>query len=128
MRHKQIFFVILVFVILVALFGLTSCTAPPAPTLRPIDQSTQAPVVEHVSPGAVVELWAGNLGSLTLVATSARAGSGATIIRVPLPSRLSPGQIVRARQRAGFAHMNKSGFSPPVVVENNYVTNRYDNE
>src|SRR5262245_14159748 len=123
MRHKQIFFLILV-----PLFGLTSCTAPPAPTLRTIDQFTQAPVVEHVSPGAVVELWAGNPGSLTLVATSGPANSGSTIIRVPLPSRLSPGQIVRARQKTGFAHMRKSGFSPPVVVEDNYVTNRYDNE
>ena len=88
------------FLFLFAAFGLTACNVP-APKLHSIDQFSQAPVVEQVNPGAVVEIWAGNPGSLTLVATSSPVSSGSTIIRVPLSAHLSLGQVVRARQRTG---------------------------
>src|SRR6267143_5641855 len=108
-----------------ASFALVSCRRPPAPTLAPLDQSTQAPLVSNVRSGADVELWAGNTGGLTLVATSPAVPAGATVTRVRLANRLAPGQVVRARQRLG---LSKRPFSAPVLVENNYVTNRYDNE
>jgi hypothetical protein len=103
--------------------GLMSCGGLTTPTLQAIDQSTQAPLVDHVTPGAVVELWIGP----ALVATSGPVGAGSTGIRIPLPYRLSPAQVVRARQRLGWFGWVTSGFSNAVVVENNYVTNRYDN-
>ena len=111
------------YLLFLGLSALVSCSRPLAPTLAPIDQSTQAPAVLNVSPGAVVELWTGNPGGL--IATSSPVPAGTTLIRVRLPSRLLPGQIVRARQKVGF---RKSGFSNSISVENNYVTNRYDNE
>jgi len=91
------------------------------PLLAPIDQSTQAPLVSNVRAGFVVELWVGN----TRIASSAPVPSGATQTRVRLPHRLSPGESVRAREKNGHV---ASPFSDPVIVENNYVTNRYDNE
>ena len=111
-------------VLFLGLFALVSCRRPPAPILALIDQSTQAPVVSNVTPGAVVELWTGNPGGL-VIATSPPVAAGSTLTRVRLPSRLSPGQIVRARQKVG---LRKSRFSNSVTVQNNYVTNRYDNE
>lgn len=91
------------------------------PLLAPIDQWTQAPLVSNVRPGFVVELWLGN----GRIATSAPVPAGATLTRVRLPHGLSPGESVRARARSG---RTTSLFSDPVIVENNYVTNRYDNE
>ena len=108
-----------------AAFGLTGCNVP-TPKLHSIDQFSQGAVVEQVSSGAVVEIWAGNPGSLSLVATSAPVSSGSNMIRVPLSAHFSPGQMVRARQRTGFGHLFRGPFSAPVRVENNYVTNRYD--
>jgi hypothetical protein len=103
-------------------FALVSCRQPPPPTLAPMDQSTQAPLISNVSPGAAVEIWVGNAGGPVATSTSA---SGSTFTRIPLQARLSPGQVVRARQRLNF---RTSNFSNAVTVENNYVTNRYDNE
>ena len=91
------------------------------PSLAPIDQSTQAPLVSNVHPGSVVELWVGN----RRIATSVPVPSGMAFTRVRLPHRLSPGETARAREKSG--HIT-SQFSDPVTVENNYVTNRYDNE
>src|SRR5215510_9089788 len=122
MRHQQLFFLALV-----ASLAFTSCAAP-QPRLKPVDQFTQAPLVENVNPGALVEIWAGNPGSLSLVATSAPVSSGSSVVRVTLSNHLSPGEMVRARQRTGFGHLFRSPFSAPVQVENNYVTNRYDNQ
>jgi hypothetical protein len=91
------------------------------PLLAAIDQWTQAPLVSNVRAGSVVELWVGN----SRVATSAPVPSGASLTRVRLPHRLLPGETVRAREKSGPI---TSQFSDPVVVENNYATNRYDNE
>lgn len=91
------------------------------PLLAPIDQWTQAPLVSNVRPGFVVELWVGS----RRIATSAPVPAGTTLTRVRLAHRLSPGESVRARAKSG--HIT-SLFSDPVIVENNYVTNRYDNE
>jgi hypothetical protein len=91
------------------------------PRLAPIDQSTQAPLVSNVRSGFVVELWVGN----TRVASSAPVPGGSTQTRVRLPHRLSPGQIVRAREKRGAI---VGHFSDRVIVDNNYVTHRYDNE
>ena len=114
--------------LLVFLLGscaLVSCRRPGTPTLAPVDQSTQAALVSNVDPGAVVELWTNSPSGQTLTATSTQVPTGRTQIRVRLPSHLSPGRIVRARQRLSF---RRSHFSAPMTVENNYVTNRYDNE
>ncbi len=124
MRGKQLLF-------LVFFAPFHSCNNLPTPTLEPIDQFTQAPVVRNVTPGAVVNLWTRNAGGISaLVVTSSPAA--ASVVRVPLPHRLSPGQIVQAQTRQrwfGFPWFgSQSGLSNPVVVENNYVTNRYDNE
>src|SRR5712692_8424838 len=91
------------------------------PLLAQIDQWTQAPLVSNVRPGSVVELWVGS----SRIAASAPVPSGTSLTRVRLPHRLLPGERVRAREKSG--HIT-SQFSDPVVVENNYVTNRYDNE
>jgi hypothetical protein len=99
----------------------TNRTRIKRPVLAPIDQWTQAPLVSNVRPGSVVELWVGH----SRIATSAPVPSGASRTRVRLPHRLSPGETLRAREKSG--HIT-SQFSDPVVVENNYVTNRYDNE
>jgi hypothetical protein len=111
--------------LLLSVCALPACKLPPAPSLAAVDQSTQAALVSSVTPGAVVELWQGSPGARMLIATSAVAASGSTQIRLRLRERLSPGQIVQARQRL---HFRNSGFSNAVTVENNYVTNRYDNE
>jgi hypothetical protein len=102
--------------------AFTSCKQPPAPSLAPIDQSTQAPLVSNVTAGATVELWEGHPNARVLIATSPVA-AGSTMTRVRLPSRLQPGRIVQARQTLSF---RRSPFSNAVTVENNYVTNRYD--
>jgi hypothetical protein len=99
----------------------TNGTRIKRPLLAPIDQWTQAPLVRNVRPGSVVELWVGN----NRIATSAPVPSGTSLARVRLPHRLSPGETVRAREKSGHV---TTQFSNPVVVENNYVTNRYDNE
>jgi hypothetical protein len=91
------------------------------PLLAQIDQSTQAPLVSNVRSGFTVEVWVGN----TRIATSPPVPTSSTFTRVPLPHHLLPGQIVRAREKRGPM---TSQFSDPVTVENNYVTNRYDNE
>jgi hypothetical protein len=108
--------------LLIVTFSLVSCNRPPAPVLALIDQSTQAPLVSNVSPGADVEIWVNNAGGP--VATS-QSVSG-TFARVRLPGRLSPRQVVRARQKLSW--FRTSDFSNAVTVENNYTTNRYDNE
>lgn len=104
---------------------LVSCRNLPAPTLAQIDQSTQAPKVDNVVPGAVVELWADTGSGLSLIATSSAVGATPTV-RVRLPNRLSPGQKARTRQKRWF--FQSSPFSNVITVENNYVTNRYDNQ
>lgn len=113
-------------VVVLWLLGSMACAIAPTPTLSPIDQSTQAPLVSDVSPGATVELWLGDGGQLTLLASSPPVAAGSTVTRVSLPQRLSPGQTVRARQQGRFRQA--SDFSKPVIVENNYTTNRYDSE
>ena len=99
-----------------------------APSLNPVDQSvdqsTQSVLVSGVTPGCNVEVWTGNASGLEPVATSLIA-AGVTSTRVTLPHRLSPGQVISVLQASGSTTTLLSG---PIVVENNYVTNRYDNE
>jgi hypothetical protein len=94
------------------------------PTLKPLDQSTQAALVSGSRSGADIELWVGDSAGLVPIASSTAPASPGDA-RIRLPHRLSPGQIVHALQK--FAPLT-SRLSAPVVVENNYVTNRYDNE
>jgi hypothetical protein len=95
-----------------------------APSLRPIDQSTQAVLVSGVTPGCNVEVWAGDATGLEPIVTSP-VSAGSALARIRLPHRLSPGQIVRALQASG---PTTTLLSSPFIVENNYVTSRYDNE
>lgn len=75
--------------------------------------------------GFQVELWAGNsMKALRPIATSTGGSTVPGVIRVRLPYQLRPGQIVRALQKSGAV---RSQLSAPVVVENNYVTQDYDN-
>ena len=115
-------------VVSLLLLGSMACAQPLTPTLSAIDQSTQAPLVSNVSAGAIVELWLGAAAQPALLAASPSVAVGSTVTRVPLPHRLSPGQTVRARQRYGFLKLRISDFGNPVIVENNYATNRYDSE
>lgn len=114
-----------IFLLLPFLALQVSCSRLSMPSLAPIDQSTQAPLVSGVRSGAIVELWTGQPGGRRLIAASSPVPAGVTRVRVQLPNRLSPGEVIRARQRVWF---RKSAFSDPVTVENNYVTHRYDNE
>jgi hypothetical protein len=50
---------------------------------------------------------------------------GASVSRAPLPRRLDPGTVVRVLQASGTVITT---FTDPLIVENNYVANRYDNE
>ncbi len=93
-------------------------------TVNPLDQSSQAVVVTAATPGCSVELWAGSPGVLAPIA-SAAVGAGTSVVRIPIPHRLSPGQVVRVLQQATAT---TTLFSAPVTVENNYVTNRYDSQ
>lgn len=111
--------------LLLASFALVSCRRPSTPTLAPMDQFTQAALVSNVDSGAVIELWTHSPGGQTMIAASGPVPTGTGEIRVRLPNHLSPGQVIRAQQRLSF---RRSHFSAPVTVENNYVTNRYDNE
>lgn len=95
-----------------------------APSVRQLDQSTQAVLVSAVTAGCSVEVWAGDGNGLEPIATSA-VNVGATLARLPIRHRLSPGQVVRALQASGSV---TTQLSSAVTVENNYVTNRYDNE
>jgi hypothetical protein len=92
------------------------------PSLRPIDQSTQAVLLSNLTPGCSVEVWAGDSSGLAPVGVSL---PGASVSRVPLPRRLDPGTVVRVLQASGTV---TTTFTDPLIVENNYVTNRYDNE
>jgi hypothetical protein len=114
------------YLLLLLLLSLVSCkTSPAPPTLAPIDQSTQDALVSNVTPGAAVELTIDGPGGPVVIPSFSPVGANSTVVRIRLPKRLTPGQVVRARQRSGF---RRSGFSNSVVVENNYVTSRYDNE
>jgi hypothetical protein len=102
-------------------------TAPPPcanPLLKPIDQSTPAVLVSNVTPGCTVEIWAGDASGLQPIATSP-VNAGSALARLPLPHRLTPGQAVKSLQRSG---LTTTLLSNTVLVENNYVTSRYDNE
>jgi len=92
------------------------------PSLLPIDQSTQAVLLSNLTPGCSVEVWAGDSSGLAPVGVSL---PGASVSRVPLPRRLDPGTVVRVLQASGTV---TTTFTDPLIVENNYVTNRYDNE
>jgi len=99
--------------------------APPCgtATLNPMDQFTQAVLVTGVTPGCTVELWVGDLAGLSPMATSVVA-TGATSLRMRLPHHLSPGQIARVLQASAPV---TTFLSAPSIVDNNYVTSRYDN-
>jgi len=113
-----------------ALYRVNVSVIPPAaapcsaPSLKPIDQSTQAVLVSAVTPGCSVEVWAGDANGLQRIATSP-VSAGPALVRVRLPHRFSPGQIVLALQASGAI---TTRLSAPLVVENNYVASRYDNE
>lgn len=92
------------------------------PSLRPMDRSTQAVLLSNLTPGCSVQVWAGDGNGLAPVAVSL---AGASVSRVPLPRHLDPGAVVRVLQVSGTV---TTTFTDPLIVQNNYVTNRYDNE
>src|SRR2546421_5019725 len=91
------------YLLLLLLLSLVSCKPSPAPpTLAPIDQSTQDVLVSNVAPGAAVELTIDGPGGPVVITSFSPAGASSTVVRVRLPKRLTPGQVVRARQSGGF--------------------------
>ena len=116
------FFVPVYQVVLSVVPGPPSACGPAA--ANPLDQSSQAVVATAATPGCSVEVWAGFPGVLAPIA-SAAVSAGTTFVRIPIPHRLSPGQVVRVLQQSSAT---TTLFSAPITVENNYVTSRYDSE
>jgi hypothetical protein len=108
------------------ILSVVAGTAPTcgSATVNPLDQSSQAVVAAGTTAGCNVEVWAGDSGGLEPLA-NATAGTGATLVRIPIPHRLTPGQFVRVLQQAKGS---TTFLSAPFTVENNYVTSRYDSE